>query len=84
MKDLAPSPGGGPYDAEVQALALELEAAGVFLVVTGGPKGGGYSIACRSLETLLDLPRVLRRTADAIEKHNALTYPLRHPGGTPS
>jgi hypothetical protein len=63
----------GKYDAEASA-ALELVGAeAVLLVVKGGDKGDGFSIAVDAQRVsphaiLRDIPRVLRSVADSIEE----------------
>jgi hypothetical protein len=58
--------GAGKYDDACTAARLSTEAAGVVLIVLGGPKGPGFSVQA-PLEFLTALPGVLRNVADQIE-----------------
>lgn len=59
---------GGKFGPEVERLLLELQANGIILVVAGGPRGPGFSVAVTDPALLFSLPRVLRETADTIER----------------
>ena len=62
----------GNYDDEAEALLRSLPAESVSIIVIGGPKGHGFSVA--GYDKLIDpdsvcarLPEILRRMADSIE-----------------
>jgi hypothetical protein len=59
--------GPGKYD-DVATMALqETRASGVIVIVLGGDRGSGFSV--QAVEgVVLDLPQLLRTTADQIEK----------------
>lgn len=59
--------GKGKYDEQCLKVMQETGAHTVFMVILGGDKGSG--IPCKaSYEGILDLPEILRKTADAMEK----------------
>jgi hypothetical protein len=59
--------GPGKYDKECTEVRSKTGAAGVLLLVFGGDRGNGFS--CQSdIATLAELPEILRRVADDIER----------------
>jgi len=66
----------GKYSDECAALLAMLGAEVALLVVRGGPKGDGFSLAIDQRkaivpQVLANVPRVLRSVADAIERQEA-------------
>lgn len=59
--------GPGKYDPECTKIQKATDAAGVVLIVFHGDRGSGFSVAAE-LGVLAALPRILRETADSIEK----------------
>lgn len=75
----AAEPGGGKYEPECTEALLKCGAQSVLLIVFGGDRGDGFSIAARPTdtgdlgevaETILKIPYVLRSVADQIEAYN--------------
>jgi len=63
----------GNYDDEAERMLVELGAASVTLIVIGGSKGDGFSVAGVYEKNdpdnvCLKLPGILRHMADSIEK----------------
>lgn len=60
---------GGKYDVEVRSVMESAKAHGVLLVVLGGDRGSGFSVATQpGAITPKDIVRVLREVANTIEK----------------
>ncbi len=59
--------GPGKYDPECTRDLMENQADAVLLIVLGGKKGSGFSIATLSAEILVAVPAILRDTANQIE-----------------
>lgn len=60
---------GGKYDDEVRVAMESAKANGVLLIVLGGDRGSGFSVAMKpGAVTQADIARVLREVASAIEK----------------
>jgi hypothetical protein len=59
--------GPGKYDAECMRDLVETQADGVLLIVLGGKKGSGFSLAAFSADILAMVPAILRDTAGEIE-----------------
>lgn len=58
----------GKYDELALGLLLAQEADAVIVLIIGGPKGHGMSVASIDLESLEKLPIMLRELADGIER----------------
>jgi len=58
--------GPGKYDDVATAVRLLTAARGVVLIISGGVKGSGFTVQA-PLDLQLDLPRMLREVAQAIE-----------------
>jgi hypothetical protein len=65
------SEGPGRYDAEASWVQKRTKAHGVLLMIVGGNKGNGFSLASydiqATLEITLSLPKLLREMANQIE-----------------
>jgi hypothetical protein len=59
--------GPGKYDAEASEIRIRTNAAGVLLMILGGNQGTGFSVQA-SIAVQLNLPELLRLTADEIER----------------
>jgi hypothetical protein len=63
--------GPGRYDAEASWVQERTKAHGVLLMIVGGNKGNGFSLASydiqATLEITLSLPKLLREMANQIE-----------------
>jgi len=68
--------GHGPYDALSIRVMNKNRADGAMIFVLGGKDGSGYSITTAKLQTIHQLPALLREAASDLEKQNA---PLRKP-----
>lgn len=60
--------GAGKYDDLCTKALIETEGDAVLLIVLGGSKGAGFSVATTDVGLLLGLPRILREVAAEIEK----------------
>jgi hypothetical protein len=59
--------GAGKYDSECTQDLLKTQATAVLLIVLGGKKGSGFSMATIDAATIAMVPAILRDTADQIE-----------------
>jgi hypothetical protein len=57
----------GKYEDECDELVLRLRAAGVILLVLGGPKGTGFSVSAMDPNVIPRIPNFLRDLANKIE-----------------
>jgi hypothetical protein len=62
----AAQPGGGKFGPDCEQLLKREDAVAVLVIVIGGVRGGGFSVAARPV-TNLHLPSLLRGMADQIE-----------------
>lgn len=72
--------GGGKYDAEALELLERLQADGIVLLVTGGPRGEGFEVQVTDLALMRALPAALRGAAAMIEIDLGLTVLTRLDG----
>ena len=68
--DIKSQIGGGKYGEYPEEILKETKAGTVVLIVIGGDKGHGFSIASRDFLLDQKLPRLLRYIADDIEHQN--------------
>jgi hypothetical protein len=58
---------GGLYDAETEALLIQLQARGIVLIVTDGARGSGFSVAMAP-DLLKGMPDMLESVAKQIRE----------------
>jgi hypothetical protein len=68
LRKQAAEPGGGKYDPELETLLESTRAAGVVLMVIGGPRGDGFAYGSVSHLPPKTIAGMLRQVADSLEK----------------
>ena len=64
--------GPGKYGARAAQLLREVDAGLVVVITLGGKDGPAFDVASTDPDYVLELPAILRRTADAVEAENRL------------
>ena len=64
--------GGGRYEAETTALLCTEEADLVMVIVIGGKRGGGFSVASRGTVNYSVLTKILKSTVKQIDDSSTL------------
>lgn len=59
--------GGGKYEAICLTACEAAAAQAVLLIVLGGNKGSGFSVACHDPKITRELPKLLRSLADGMQ-----------------
>jgi hypothetical protein len=60
--------GDGIYSGACRIVCEETNAAAAVLIVLGGNRGTGCAFNVRDKKLLLELPEILRKTADSIQR----------------